>query len=160
MADNWSANFPLLVSREQAGNKIGAALRLYVGRRRRYSVKQLANATGVKDRIIECAMTDAGSVDYRPLPPECLLSLIAFLGPDFTNEFLCLAGQGAFELPDEEPDPGEVAADNTDDNAVVVRAAIDGHFDQDERRDLKVVGSRMMTRGSQLVALGKRRKAA
>lgn len=160
MADNWSANFPLLISREQAGNKIGAALRLFVGRGRRYSVKQLANATGVKDRIIECAMTDAGSVDYRPLPPECLFSLISFLGADFTNEFLHLTGLGAFEIPDDEPDPGEVAADNTDDNAVVVRAAIDGHFDHDERRDLKVVGSRMMTRGSQLVALGKKRRAA
>lgn len=160
MADNWSANFPLLVSREQAGNKIGVALRLFVGRGRRYSVKQLANGTGVKDRIIECAMTDAGSVDYRPLPPECLLSLIAFLGADFTNEFLHLAGQGAFELPDEEPDPGTLAADNSDDNATVTRAAIDGKFDEHERPDLKVVGSRMVTRGSQLVALGKGRKAA
>lgn len=160
MAVNDSANLRPIISREHAGNKIGDALRLYVGRGRRYSVKQLANGTGVKDRLIECAMADAGSVDYRPLPPECLLSLIAFLGPDFTNEFLPLAGQGAFELPDEEPDPGHVAADNTDDNAVVVRAAIDGKFDPDERRGLKVVGARMVARGSQLVALGKRRKAA
>lgn len=159
MAVHDSANLCLLVSREHAGNKIGAALRLFVGRGRRYSVKQLANGTGVKDRLIECAMTDAGSVDYRPLPPECLLSLMAFLGSDFTNEFLPLAGQGAFDLPDDEPNPGVVATDNADDNAVVVRAAIDGKFDNDERRDLKVVGSRMVTRGSQLVALGKRRAA-
>lgn len=159
MADDWSANFPLLISREQAGNKIGAALRLFVGRQRRYSVKQLANGTGVKDRIIECAMTDAGSVDYRPLPPECLLSLIAFLGADFTNEFLHVAGQGAFDLPDEEPNPGAVAADNSDDNATVVRAAMDGVFDDNERPDLRVVGSRMVTRGSQLVALSKCRAA-
>lgn len=159
MADDWSANFPLLISREQAGNKIGAALRLYVGRQRRYSVKQLANGTGVKDRLIECAIADAGSVEYRPLPPECLLSLIAFLGPDFTNEFLHLAGQGAFELPDVEPDPGALAADNSDDNATVTRAAMDGVFDDSERPDLRVVGSRMVTRGSQLVALSKRRAA-
>lgn len=159
MADNWSANFPLLVSREQAGNKIGAALRLFVGRGRRYSVKQLANGTGVKDRIIECAMTDAGSVDYRALPPECLLSLMAFLGAHFTNEFIHLAGQGAFELPEEEPDPDPPAADNSDDNATVTRAAIDGKFDEHERPDLKVVGSRMVTRGSQLVALSNRRAA-
>jgi len=160
VADDWSANFPLLISREQAGNKIGAALRLFVGRQRRYSVKQLANGTGVKDRIIECAMADAGSADYRPLPPECLLSLIAFLGPDFTNEFLPLAGQGAFELPDAEPDPGALAADNSDDNATVTRAAIDGKFDDSERPGLTVVGSRMVARGTQLVALGGRKAKA
>lgn len=160
MPDDWSANFPLLISREQAGNKIGAALRLYVGRGRRHSVKQLANATGVKDRVIECAMAEAGSLDYRPLPPECLLSIAMFLGADFTNEWLGLAEQGAFNLPDDDPCPGTVATENSDDNATVVRAAIDGQFDQNERRELKVVGSRMVSRGSQLVALGRKARAA
>lgn len=159
MAVNDSANLSPLISRERMGNAIKGALDLYVGRGRRYSVKQLANATGVKDRVIECAKCDPASVDYRPLPLEALASIAAFLGSDFTNEWLHLAGQGAFDLPDDEPAPGEVAADNTDDNAVVVRAAIDGHFDRDERRDLKVVGSRMVTRGSQLAALGRRAAA-
>lgn len=156
MADDWSANFPLLVSREQSGNKIGAALRLYVGRGRRYSVKQLANATGVKDRLIECAMTDAGSVDYRPLPPECLLSLMAFLGADFSNEFLALANQGAFELPDEgEPPPGMLAADCAGDSAEIARRAADGEFCSDDRKALKIVGQRKIERGMRLVAMGR-----
>lgn len=155
MADTFAAQFPLLVSREHGRNAIRDALRLHVGRGRRYSVKQLANATGVHDWQINQAMVDGGSPDNRPLPPEALLSICMFLGASFTNEWLHLAHQGAFDLPSDEPDPGAVAADNSDDNAVLVRAAVDGAFDGGERKDLKVVGSRMMTRGAQLVSLGR-----
>jgi hypothetical protein len=145
---NNSANLTPIVSRERVGNEINSALRLYVGRGRRYSVKQLSNATGVKDRVIECAMTDASSVDYRPLPIEALVSIAGFLGPDFTSEWLALAGQGAFDLPDDDDTPpGALAADNSDDNATLVRAAIDGKFDDDEKTDLKIVGTRMVSRG-------------
>lgn len=155
MSSDNSANFQPLVSRERIGNAQGAALRLFVGRGRRYSVKQLANGSGIKDRVIESAMCAVDSPDYRPLSQEALASIGLFLGATFTNEWIVLMGQGAFDLPDDEPDPGNLAADNSDDNATVTRAAIDGKFDPEERRDLKVVGSRMMTRGSQLVALGK-----
>ena len=160
MNPNQSADFPILVSREHAGNTIGDALRLFVGRGRRYSVKQLSNATGVKDRIIECAMCGAATADYRPLPPECLLSIAAFLGPVFTSEWLSLAQQGAFDLPDNgEPNPGDVACETVDDAAKVTRAAVDGQFDNDERPELRVVGVRMMSRGAQLAALGRRAAA-
>ena len=159
MADNTSANFVPLVSREQAWNKFSSALRLYVGRGRRYSVKQLANGAGVKDRVIECAMYASDNIDFRPMPFEAQMSIALFLGADFTNEWIVVAGQGAFELPDEDPNPGAVAADNSDDNATVVRAAMDGVFDDSERPDLRIVGSRMATRGSQLVALSKRKAA-
>lgn len=156
MPDNTSANLRPNISREQAGNKIGDALRLYVGRGRRYSVKQLSNGTGVKDRVIECAMTDAGSIDYRPLPPECLLSLIAFLGADFANEFLPLTGLGAFELPEEsEPPPGMLAADDITDSAEIARRAADGNFDGEDRKHLRSVGQRKIERGMTLVAMGK-----
>ncbi|MGN7930282.1 hypothetical protein [Sphingopyxis sp. 22461] len=159
MSSDNSANFQPLVSRERIGNAQGAALRLFVGRGRRYSVKQLANGSGIKDRVIESAMCAVESPDYRPLSQEALASIGLFLGATFTNEWIGLMGQGAFDLPDEEPDPGALAADNSDDNATVTRAAIDGKFDDYERPGLTVVGSRMVTRGSQLVALGKRRAA-
>lgn len=155
MAVNNTADFGPLVSREQAGNKIGSALRLFVGRGRRYSVKQLSNATGVKDRMVECAMIDPASPDYRPLPDWALLSIAGFLGAQFTNEWLSLAHQGAFDLPDNPPDPGALAADNAEDNAILTRAALDGQFCGEELPDLKVVGSRMVRRGHKLVALGR-----
>lgn len=155
MAVHDSANFQPLVSRERIGNAQGAALRLFVGRGRRYSVKQLANGSGIKDRVIECAMIAADNPDYRPLSQEALASIGLFLGSAFTNEWIGLMGQGAFDLPEGEPDPGNLAADNSDDNATVTRAAIDGVFDNEERPGLTVVGSRMVSRGVQLVALGK-----
>lgn len=95
MSEQDSADFHAIVPREQAGNAIGDALRLYVGRGRRYSVKQLSNATGVKDRMIECAMTRG--YDHRPLPDWALLSVSKFLGADFVNEWLGLADLVAAE---------------------------------------------------------------
>lgn len=155
MAVNDSANLSPLVSREHAWNKFASALRLYVGRARRYSVKQLANGAGVKDRVIECAMCAPDSADFRPMPFEAQLSIALFLGSDFTNEWLHLAGQGAFDLPDEtEPPPGIIAADDAEDSAEIVRRAADGEFCRDDRRALKVVGKRKIERGMKLVAMG------
>lgn len=111
MTDAASAKNTPLVSRERCGNAIRDALRLYVGRGRRYSVKQLSNATGVKGRVIECAMCDAESVDWRPLPNEALVSISKFLGPEFTCEWLGLADQEACW---KEPEDGDIAALNTD----------------------------------------------
>lgn len=153
MADHHSADFPLLVSRSAANDAIRAALRLYVGRGRRVTVKQLSNGTGVKDRVIECAMYASDDPEHRPLRPEALLSLCMFLGATFTSEILRLTGQAAFDLPDDEPDPGQIAIENSDDNASVVRAAMDGEFCDGERAEMRVVGLRMMSRGAHLAAL-------
>lgn len=100
MTDYASANFTALVSREQAGNSVRDALALFVGRGRRYSVKQLSNATGVKDRVIECALVDPRSVDHRPLPFGAFLSVAKFLGPAFTSEVIRPIGQVAVSVPE------------------------------------------------------------
>lgn len=95
MADSFAADFPLLVSREQARNAEGDALRLFVGRGRRYSVKELSNATGVPDWQINAAMIPGNHPDNRALPPESRQSICKFLGPAFTNKWLGLADQMA-----------------------------------------------------------------
>lgn len=154
MSDQFSANFPPLVSREQAGNAIARALSLFVGRGRRYSVKELANATGVKDRMIECAKLAPDNVDYRPLPDWALLSISKFLGSAFTVSWLKLADQAAFDLPDEEVDPSKLAISTANDAANVVRIAMDG-ISGDEADECEDVGSRMMSHGAQLVAAAK-----
>lgn len=148
-----SANLSLLISRSETRRSIRDALRLYVGRGRRYSVKQLSNATGVPDRLIESAIVDIDSHDYRPLAYECLLSIALFLGSDFTSEWLKLARQSAFDLPDDDTPPGALAADTVDDAATVTRAALDGNFDDAEKPDLRVVGRRMVSRGMRLAAV-------
>jgi hypothetical protein len=117
-----SANFPLLVSRNAARERVRDALRLHVGRGRRYSVKELSNGTGVADRLIESAMCDVESPDFRPLAHEALLSIAKFLGPSFASQYLELSGLGAFELMDGQiPLPKVLAAVEQDEDAAEER---------------------------------------
>lgn len=83
-----SADKPLLISRSVAGDTEARALRLFIGRGKRYSVKEASNGSGVKDRAIECAMAGPDNTDWRPLPAGALHSLMSFLGPDFITAWL------------------------------------------------------------------------
>jgi hypothetical protein len=103
--DNQSADNPLLVSRNSIRETLRNALKLYVGRGRRYSVKELSNATGVADRMIECAMCEPDDPDFRPLTLENLASLCKFLGAPFASAFLEQCELGAFELSGQPPLP-------------------------------------------------------
>ncbi|MEH3121198.1 MAG: hypothetical protein PGN16_04325 [Sphingomonas phyllosphaerae] len=151
-----SAGETALISRDRYGETISAALRLFVGRGRRYSVKQLSNGTGVKDRMIECALVEPGNCDWRALPGDALLSISRFLGAAFTNEWLHLADQGAFDLPDgEEPTPMSIAAEAAEDTATVVRMAADQKWDAAERAQLPEIGRRKIERGMQMIAAGR-----
>jgi hypothetical protein len=101
MASNAaSANNDTLISRNSIREAIRKGLRLYVGRGRRYSVKELSNGSGVPDRVIECAMCDVESEDYRPLSLEALASIGKFLGAQFVSTYLEMSDLGAFELAD------------------------------------------------------------
>jgi hypothetical protein len=100
MASLPSADIPLLVSRNAVREQLRHALRLHVGRGRRFSVKELSNGTGVADRMIECAMCDPDNTEYRPLSCEALVSIAKFLGAPFASSFLEIAGLGTFELMD------------------------------------------------------------
>lgn len=83
-----SADLIPLVSRNAAGESEARALRLFIGRGKRYSVKEVANGAGWKDRVIECAMAGPDNADWRPLPAGALHSLMSFLGPDFITAWL------------------------------------------------------------------------
>ena len=113
-----SANFEPLVSRAAAGEKIARALRVFIGRGRKYSVREVEIGSGVPARAIECAMVmNPDNEDWRRLSQEYLLSLQAFLGPQFTTMVIApLCQQGAYSLPD--TDPGDEALST-------MRAAID-----------------------------------
>jgi hypothetical protein len=90
----------LLVSRTVWRDAVRKALCLYVGRGRRYTVKELSNATGVADRIIESAKLDPDDPDFRPLREENLASVGKFLGAPFVSLCIESLGLGAFELAD------------------------------------------------------------
>lgn len=150
MTSTQSANNQLLVSRIEARAAFGNALRLYVGRGRRYSVKQLSNATGVPDRTIESVMADPLSGEYRKPDLGEILSLTSFLGAEFTSEWLSRAGQAAFDLPEQDDTPpGALAADEAEDAAQLARCAADGDFTGDGPV-LRPVALRMVARGMKL----------
>jgi len=98
--DGQDARSPLLVSRNCLGEKLRDALHLHVGRGRRYSVRELSDATGVPERCIEAAKCQPDDPEYRPLKLEDLASLAKFLGAPFASAFLEPCGLGAFELMD------------------------------------------------------------
>jgi hypothetical protein len=98
-----SAGIEPIVSRSAGREALAKALQLYVGYRnskRRYTMLQLMQGSGVKNRVIECVMEGADSPEYRKIEIGDLLSLCAFLGPQFITEWLKLSGYGAFELMD------------------------------------------------------------
>lgn len=154
MASISSVNESLLVSRIEGREAVRRALRLYVGRGRRYSVKQLSNGTGVPDRKIEAAMCEPDNPDFRPLAHEDLMSISRFLGAGFTNEWIAPAHQGAFDLPDEGlPRPGDVVAESAEDHAQLANAARDGEFCERDQPKLRVIGEEQIERGMKLVAM-------
>lgn len=118
--DQPSAGIDPLVSRSAGREALANALTLYVGYRgakRRYTMQQLSEGAGVKDRVIECVMEEADSAEYRKIEIGDLLSLCKFLGQNFIADWLKLAGYGAFELMDGQPPLPKVlaATDNRED---------------------------------------------
>src|SRR6478609_11080896 len=99
MLEDDSADFSPLISREQAENEFCRALNLFAGRGRRYSVETLATGSGVPKRLIECFRGyPVGHPDHRVLHFGHKMSIISFLGPKFTTEWLKLCDQAAREI--------------------------------------------------------------
>jgi len=101
MSETQAAELFPIISREQSENAFRAALNLFVGRGRRYSSKEVQIGTGVSHRLIDCCRSyPSGHPDHRPMHMGAQMSLMAFLGPEFTSEWIKLAGQVAFHKPE------------------------------------------------------------
>src|SRR3954464_1641130 len=100
-----AVHFELLVSRNSIREAQRKALRLFAGRGRRYSTKELSNATGVPETNLENAMRPVHDPNHRALKAEELASLDKFLGAAFTSIRLEPAGVGAFDLMEGEQPP-------------------------------------------------------
>lgn len=159
-----SAKFAPIVSRNAVDEAHHDALRLFVGRGKPYSVKELARASGVPARMIESGVAPADGGDFRPLARDHFWSIALTLGAPFLNHITTvLANVGAFNLPNDElPQPCELVADSAEDHAEIAEAGRDGQFGANDHGKLWVVGQGFIQRGMQLVGLGKsgRRKAA
>lgn len=108
------------------------ALRLLVGQGKKYSVDQLADATG------DGATTIKSYLNRRALPTaDRLLRLIAVLGPAFGSALTRLAGMELTLADPEAVDLFEVHAENGALCAAMAEALRDGRFDHQEAARLR-----------------------
>lgn len=153
MASNPAAELIPLISHEQTETAFWKALRMFVGRGKRHSADEVSKGAGVHRRTLDCYRGyPIGHPDHRPLDLGQKFSIASYIGADLTTQWLLPIGQAAFDLPDEEPEPGALAADNSDDNADLTRKALDGTFANDCPKEMSALGVRMMSRGAHLIA--------
>lgn len=153
MTGQVSAGIEPLVSRTEFYLAFSKALRLYVGRDGRFSYKELQRKAGVPERMIEAYRLEPGHPEHRCAPVEDIMSLAKALGPEFTADWLSLANQGAFWLPEADDEPlSRAAVDAVQDAAELSTIAERGG----NVTDIRNVASRMMTRGAKLRAAGSR----
>lgn len=149
-----SATLSPIVSRSAVHEAVRAGLRRAIGHGRPFTVKQLANRSGVADRLIECACHEVGSPEWRGLPVEKILSLATVLGPDFTNTWLTLARQGSFTMATTiEQTPGQAVALMAGDVAEFAGLAADNKISADEGPALLRIAARKRQQSEVLVAL-------
>lgn len=97
-----------LISPDRAADGIASALRLFIGRGRRFSVEDAAEGTGIAARTIRSYI--ASGSERRSPSSENLMVLSHFLGRDFTSRLMSILGQGTFDLDPEPGEPGYVIA--------------------------------------------------
>lgn len=151
-----AAENSLTISRDAAWDRWHRAMMLFVGKGKRHTVDEARKGTGISASVVYGWLAGPTSQDWRNPHLGHVLSVMGFLGPEFSTEIVKLASQGAFWLPDtDETPPGVVAADLSEDTAAVTRAAADGKFDAAERRALGPVGRHLMVVGAQLELAGR-----
>src|SRR3546814_6614599 len=83
-----SAGISPNVSRAKLYQAFAHALRLYIGRGKRHSYKDVERGAGVSARMIEAYRYEQDHEEWRAAPVEHIFSIAGFIGPDFTNEIL------------------------------------------------------------------------
>lgn len=103
-----SEEFEPLVSYNTVCERQRHALRLFVGRGKRFSAKDMGAGAGVSEKRIHAATRPVTADDYRLLRHEELASIAKFLtgegvGATFVSAMIEPCGLGAFELMDGQP---------------------------------------------------------
>lgn len=127
-----------VIPQDVAAQRLEDALRLRVGRGRRYSFTGLYDATGIPTRTLESYVHGAS-------PPLCnVLSLCAVLGPAFTSDLLSVAGQSAKEGTTDDPEHMRTLSCLTGLAAQIAQAVEDGHVDHREAAALRPVAQELI----------------
>lgn len=120
-----------LIPHDLAARRIEDALRLRVGRGKRYSFASLSDATGIPARTLESYVQGATP------GLNCLLSMCAALGPSFTSDILGLCGQSASDANTDAPEHMQIMAGSAAFVSQMAEALADGHIDHREAAQLR-----------------------
>lgn len=127
-----------LISQEDAARRIEDALRLRVGRGRRFSFPALSDATGIPTRTLESYVQGA--------TPQlsALLSICSVLGPSFTSDILAACGQMAHEANPGDPEHLRVVASLGELVMRISEAVADGYVDHREAAQMRPLAARLI----------------
>lgn len=120
-----------IIPHDLAARRIEDALRLRVGRGKRYSFNGLSDATGIPPRTLESYVQGATP------GLSALLSLFAVLGPGFTSDVLSACGQSASTCDNDAPEYMQTMAASGSLVAQLADALADGHVDHREAAQLR-----------------------
>jgi transcriptional regulator with XRE-family HTH domain len=115
-----------LISTAGVDDEIARAIGLFMGRGRRYSVSDVAMATGLGARSLQSYI--ASGEERRTPSYEVLFTLMQFFGPQFTSKVLGWIGQGAHSLTPQAGDPGMVIATLAQGVSQFAIRGADNHF--------------------------------
>lgn len=121
-----------IIPHDLAVQRLQDALRILVGRGKKYSVQGVAEATGIKARTIESYL----SGDATP-GMNGLLSLCSVLGPSFTSDVLAPCGQVARAADTDAPEYMRAISMMGEGCSILADALADGYVDHQERARIK-----------------------
>ena len=119
-----------LITQDHAARVIADAIRLRVGRGKRWSFASLSDATGIAQRTLESYVSGATPGMHS------LLSICAALGPSFTSDILAVIGQTAQNDHGDEPDYSRALTQMAEGAALLAKCLEDGRVDHQEKAQL------------------------
>ncbi|KRS17512.1 hypothetical protein RIdsm_02515 [Roseovarius indicus] len=128
-----------LIPHELAVTRLQDALRLRVGRGKRYSVQGLADAARIKPRTIESYLSGDATPGLNGF-----ISLCAVLGPAFTSDVLAEAGLVARSADADEPEHMRAISLMSEGTRMIADALADGYVDHQERAKIKPHADRII----------------
>ncbi|MFD2175648.1 hypothetical protein [Rhodobacter lacus] len=128
----------ILISQEDAARRMEDALRLRVGRGRRFSFPALSDATGIPTRTLESYVQGA--------TPQlnALLSICSVLGSSFTSDILSVCGQAAHDASPGDAEHLRVVASLGELVTQISEAVADGYVDHREAAQMRPLAARLI----------------
>lgn len=120
-----------LIPQDIAVQRLEDALRLRVGRGKRYSFAGLSEATGIAERTLESYVQGASPSLGN------ILSLFSVLGPGFTSDILSVVGQVARDGSNDDPDHMRALCSVMGIASELAASVEDGYVDHVERAKMR-----------------------